>query len=242
MSWSGAYLAQLEDWHASVDQAYVIGSHDGYARQPNGVIHRRLAWLRPDGYAVLWDEVVGEGEHGLELRFQFAPGRAEMSSGNSLLFDEFADVGWAASVRTAADLRCGGTSASDGWIAPTLGVRRPAPVLALRALFHSSRAMLLTALADRRVTGGAPRVTVVRESSRGLAMTVRGEHAVDWIVSGDMEGKLPFETDGKLAVWRVSDGRILEACRVGGRYMHPSEGARIELPDVLAPAAVTLGR
>jgi Heparinase II/III N-terminus/Heparinase II/III-like protein len=242
MSWSDAYLAHVEDWHPAADQAYVMGSHDGYARQANGVIHRRLAWLRPDSYVILWDEVVGEGEHELELRFQFAPGNAETSSGNSLLFDEFTDVGWAASVRTSTHLRCGGSSASGGWIAPALGVRRPAPVLTLGATFHPPRAILLTALADRRVTGGMPRVNIVRENSRGIAVSVRGAHAVDWIVSGDMEGKLPFETDGKLAVWRVSEGRILEACRVGGRHMHPAEGARIDLPDVLAPAAITLGR
>lgn len=103
--------------------------------------------------------------------------------------------------------------------------------------------MFLTALADRRVTAGAPRLTVVRNHSRGIAITVRNQHSVDWIVSGDMEGKLPFQTDGKLAVWRVSEGRVIEACRVGGHYMHPSEaGERVDLQEGFVPAAVTLGR
>ncbi len=173
MSWSTAFQANLEAWHPGATQASVMGRHDGYLRGSDGVIHRRVAWMRPDGYVILWDEIVGEGEHDLELRYQFAPGSTETINGNSLLFGAFAEMAWAASVNASAELRCGGDSPGDGWVATGLGVRLPAPVLTLRARFRAPRVMFVAVLADRRVTAGAARLTVVRQHARGIAVSVR---------------------------------------------------------------------
>jgi Heparinase II/III N-terminus/Heparinase II/III-like protein len=232
MSWSNAFHADLEAWHPGPRQASVMGHHDGYLRRSDGVVHRRVAWMRPGGYVIIWDEIVGEGKHDLELRYQFARGSADIFDENCLLFNGFAEVGWASSVDATAECRCGGVRPGDGWVATGLGVRLAAPVLTLAARFQAPRVMFVAVLADRRVTGGTPRLAVVRQHPRGLAVSVRSQHSVDWIVSGDMEGTLPFETDAKLAVWGITEGRVIEASRIGGRYMQLS-GAddRIALPD-----------
>ena len=242
MSWSNAFMAHVEAWHPGERQAYVMGYHDGYASGADGVIHRRVAWLRPDGYVIFWDEVAGEGEHNLELRYQFAPGTAKLTGGNRVVFDDFAETRWVSSVATTGDVRIGGPQPSDGWIATGLGVRGPAPVLAIAAPFEAPRAIFLTAFADRRITAGIPRLSVMRNANRGIAIAVRNARSVDWIVSGDMEGQLPFQTDAKLAVWKVQDGHVIEARSVGGQFVSPRDGEEcVNLPDVLM-AAVTLER
>ena len=236
MSWSNAFRASVEAWHPGVREAYIMGSHDGYARLVGGLIHRRVAWMRADGYVIFWDEITGEGEHQLELRYQFAPGPAKMLCGHSLLFDDFAETGWAASVSASSDLRMGGPEPRDGWIATSLGVRRPAPVLIVAATFKAPRATFLTVFADRRISAGAPRLAVIRNDNRGMAVAVRNRHAVDWIVTGDMKGKLPFRTDGKLAIWKVTDGHITDVSSIGGQELHPREGeANVDIPDAMMP-------
>lgn len=228
MVWSEAYSAHIEEWSSQGGLAYAMGSHDGYTRLPGGILHRRVAWLRPGEYAILWDEVTGAGAHELQFRFQFAPGAAELCSRQHMLFDGFTDIVWASTAATTADIRCGGPTPGDGWIAPSLGVRRPAPVLTIRAPFISGRVTLLTVLAHRRVTGGGPRVSIVREDACGTAVNVRGRSATDWIVSGEAGGLLPFETDGKLGVWSVRNGCVTEARAVGGRRVRPFAGEQID--------------
>jgi hypothetical protein len=240
MSWSNAFDARLERWHHGTGQAFVMGHHDGYARSADGVVHRRVAWLRPDSYAILWDEIVGAGTHGLELRHQFAAGDAHLVGENCLQFDGFAELGWVASVETTAELRAGGFRPADGWIAPSLGIRQPAPVLVVSAPFQAPRTVILTVAADRRVMAGEPRVSVVSNRDKGVAIAVRNPHSTDWIVSGDLGERLPFRTDAKVAVWRVSSGRIIEACGVDGLTVHPREGeALIDLPGDPMPAMMT---
>jgi hypothetical protein len=237
MSWSNAFDAHLESWRHGMGQAFVMGHHDGYARSAEGVVHRRAAWLRPDSYAILWDEVVGAGAHSLELRYQFAAGDARLAGENCLQFDGFAEVGWVASVETTAALKAGGFRPADGWIAPSLGIRQPAPVLVVNAPFRGPRTVILTVAADRTVMAGEPRVSVISNRDKGVAIAVRNRHSTDWIVSGDLGQSLPFRTDARLAVWRVSGGRIIEACSVDDGAMHPREGeALIDLPVDPSPA------
>lgn len=149
MAWSHSYRATAEGWNPEADIAWVIGSHDGYARGPNSVVHRRAVWLRPDSYLLIDDEFVGSGEHELVVRYQFAPGRLEQTGSDTALFDGEVDVAWIGSERWSATTACGGPGPADGWIAPSLGVRQEAPRLTLRVVTAQPRTTLLTVIATR---------------------------------------------------------------------------------------------
>jgi Heparinase II/III-like protein len=115
----------------------VEAEHAAYGRLPDPVTHRRrVLWVKPR-YWVIVDDLLGEAEHGVELRFQFAPGDAAADSarwacartaaGPGLLLRPFATASLTAEVAT------GSLAPLAGWISPAYGCRQPAPALIYRA-------------------------------------------------------------------------------------------------------------
>jgi hypothetical protein len=247
MAWSHSYRVQIEDHVADGRQSWTVASHDGYARGPHGVTHRRTVWRRPGGYLLVHDEFEGRGQHELEVNLQFAPGALEMCGSNRALFDRFAEVVWAGDAEWTASSRCGGPEPHDGWICSSLGVRRPAPRLTLQTLMDTSRTSLVTVLAARLITGltwaaqpwsagkettrqdpvstqedsgvdQPPRVLCLREEGSTL-VAVTGDSYTDWVAVADITMGGPIDTDGRLALVRVDSTGEVERHRVGGSYL-----------------------
>ena len=124
--WRSRPQARLLRWAEDVVEA----EHDAYAP----VVHRRRVLF--DRSARLWvveDELEGEGEHRVDLRFQLAPLRAELvdgwcqvrgNNGHGLLLHTFSEAPLATELRR-------------GWVSPDYGRRVPAPLLT-----HSATAAL----------------------------------------------------------------------------------------------------
>lgn len=220
MVWSHSYRATAEGWHADAHQSWGIGSHDGYARGPNGVTHRRAVWLRRGSCLLVYDEFVGEGEHELEVNYQFAPGVLEVMDADRALFDGFAEVAWAGTGTWTSETRCGGAEPSDGWICSSLGVRQEAPRLTLRSRSLHRRTSLITVIASRQ--GMAPRVALVRggEIGIGTLVAVAGGDYTDWIAVGGLCEGTPFDTDAFMALCRLGRSGELERAKVGGAYLN----------------------
>ncbi len=153
MAWSHSYRAAAEDWHTDDRDSWVVGSHDGYARGDAGVRHRRTVWLRPAAWLVVYDELSGAGAHTYEANYQFAPGTLR-DLGGAARFDDSVDVVWASAQTWTPRVAIGGPGPADGWIAPSLGVRVPAPRLTLTCSASTPPVQLLVVLAHRS-SGGA---------------------------------------------------------------------------------------
>jgi len=136
-SWHERPSARLLGW-ASTDTLDVAeAEHAAYAALPDPVIHRRrVFWAKPH-YWVLVDDLQGAAEHRIELRFQFAPidvamdgalwARAVGARGGALFVRAFATA------PLSAELATGHLAPRAGWVSPSYGCRRPAPVLIYRA-------------------------------------------------------------------------------------------------------------
>jgi hypothetical protein len=70
--WSRKARARVLTWMPRPDGAELVAEHDGYARLPGRVVHRRRLDLRGDRLEI-GDELLGQGEHELEWRLHFAP-------------------------------------------------------------------------------------------------------------------------------------------------------------------------
>jgi hypothetical protein len=200
MAWSHSYRASLESWRAETHQARFVGSHDGYARGPNGVVHRRAVWLRPKSYLVICDEFVGRGEHEITVTYQFAPGDLVAAAEDAALFDGAIDVVWAGSEPWHASVACGGSEPGDGWIAPSLGVKQAAPRLRLSCRMTTPRTTLMTVLAAR--TASTPRVSLSHVG--GTTAHVTRDGGIDCIVAAGISPTRPITTNALLAVCHVS--------------------------------------
>jgi hypothetical protein len=222
MAWSHSYRATLDARSETGNEGWVVGSHDGFARGPHGVIHRRAVWLRPDSYLLIHDEFVGTGEHELAVTFQFAPGELDLMSNERALFDKGVDLLWLSRESWRPDARCGGPSPSDGWIAPSLGVRVPAPRLRLTCRTGAPRASLLTVLAARvRPACGLSIVkTADTGDAAGALAAIRTPRYTDIVAAAGVAPAGLFETDAPLAVSRVGADGTVETIRAAGSRLH----------------------
>jgi hypothetical protein len=219
MAWTHSYRATTEEWNAQGDRAWVLGSHDGYSRGPDGVIHRRAVWLRPDSCVLIYDEFVGSGKHDLTVNYQFAPGGLEPSAPDRVTFDGRVDIAWAGSHHWTATRVCGGEGPEEGWIAPSLGIRRPAPRLVLQCTSSAPRTSLLTVIAAR--IGDGPRVDILeeREADGALALVSAADH-VDCVAAAGVSRSHPIDTDALLAVCRIRGDGTIETNRIGGARLN----------------------
>jgi uncharacterized heparinase superfamily protein len=215
MAWSHSYRAAIEARMTDDRQAWVVGSHDGYMRGPDGVTHRRTVWRRPGGYVAILDEFVGTGTHDIEVNYQFAPGELQVHGESRVVFDRFAELAWLSRDGWRAETRCGGPAPGDGWICPSLGVRQAAPRLTLQTRM-TTHASLLTVVAD-----GPSRVVEVREA--GGVFGVVGDHWVDWIAAAGVTAAQVMATDGRLAVCRTSDSGVVEQACAQGTHLRIDE-------------------
>src|SRR5208282_3624768 len=91
-SWTHIPTTQAENWIAGRTFTYFVGSHNGYARLADPVVHRRHVLNIAGGLWLVRDVALGHAEHELELRWHFAPdldvraaapGRVEISNPRS---------------------------------------------------------------------------------------------------------------------------------------------------------------
>ena len=73
-SWTDIPNTRVENWEAGETFSYFAGSHDGYARLTDPVIHSRQIVKINGGPLLIRDVAQGRHEHELELFWHFAPG------------------------------------------------------------------------------------------------------------------------------------------------------------------------
>src|SRR4029078_693682 len=63
------------EWTSNDGHDKVVAEHNGYARLPNAVVHRRtIVFDKHDGSWLIDGEFISTDEHDYEVRFHFAPG------------------------------------------------------------------------------------------------------------------------------------------------------------------------
>jgi hypothetical protein len=213
MAWSHSYKPRPEAWSADAQQAWAVGSHDGYVRGPHGVVHRRAVWLRPDSYLLIYDEFVGDGEHELAVNYQFAPGTLERAGSDSVIFNGSVDVAWAGNEPWSAAFACGGPGPADGWIAPSLGVREAAPRMTLTCRTARTKTALLTVVVAR--TSTERRISML-STGQGSFPLVSGRDYLDCVWTSPIAPSHPIDTDALVAVCRIHRDGIVQADKMGG--------------------------
>ena len=130
--WDTQPRAHLLRWESHEAFDVAEAEHHAYARLPDPVVHlRRVLLAKRDRYCVIVDDVVGAGEHRVDLRFQLAPMPVAMGAGSwvrvgtesGLLIQAFSSVSLKPMVKE------GEIEPRRGWHSPDYGYRAPAPVL-----------------------------------------------------------------------------------------------------------------
>jgi hypothetical protein len=162
-SWTHIPTTQAENWVAGKSFTYLVGSHNGYTRLADPVVHRRHVLKIAGGVWLVRDVVLGRKEHELEIRWHFASDLEAQNVGSGRV--EISRVG-AASGESALSLIVPegtvwqtATEVSRTLLSPAYGAFQPAP------LVRSYARVLLPA---ETATVLVPRRSVLRQESKLL--------------------------------------------------------------------------
>jgi hypothetical protein len=205
MAWSHVFEPMLEAWLPTRGSGAVGGSHDGYGRDTAGVVHRRAVWLHPIGCCIVCDQFAGRGPHDVEINYQFAPGFARLCDDTTLLYEN-AEVAWTGSTSLRSRMGCGEERPDGGWIAPSLGIRTPAPRLTLSGTFTEPVATYLTVIVPP-LDGQGQRTIVDTTSTEELRIGVRSaDGKVQWIgLSSKCRARSARELITSVLVWNGTE-------------------------------------
>jgi hypothetical protein len=178
----------------------------------------------------------------MELNFQLPPGAKGRLGTSGLVTGDELGFSWIGSQPLTATVREGGMTPDQGWVAPSVGVRCPAPRLTLTSTLRRQHEAVLTIVADR----AGMRVAEVRplmgkEYGLPLAIEVTAGDFIDRIVAtGGRSVTVAnvFETDASLAIWRFKHGGVMETERLGGTFMRLS-GQQASLTEMPCVAPLT---
>ena len=138
-SWTHLPATKTESWIAGKSFTYFVGSHDGYSRLSDPVLHRRHVLKIAGGLWLVRDVALGQAKHELEIRWHFAPdlmvqkagpGRVEMSRPGTRISEVLDD--------TASETRLTmivpeetvwATEVSRTLLSPAYGAFQPAPLV-----------------------------------------------------------------------------------------------------------------
>ena len=158
-------------WSVGEEEIRAAASYTlGYGENNSiDVEHRREIVFVQERFWVVFDRVVGTGVHGIESRFQFAPGPLRLDGGRAHTAHADANLLlWPVSSVPYADVRIeeGEENPPSGWYSPRYGLLEPAPCLSLRVkqLLPFSAITLLCPYAGERM----PDITLAVEGTSAI--------------------------------------------------------------------------
>ena len=175
--WHARPSARLRAWRSTEALDYVDASHDGYARLPDPVVHRRRVLFVKPRYWIIVDDLTGTEPHDIELRFQFAARPVRMGPGLwAAAHGQRSEGLWMApfaSVPMAGRVAEGQTNPAEGWLSTHYGRRQPAPVVVFTARHQLPIRIATLLFPVDRLTEVPPRVEMLHDAAgelTGLAL------------------------------------------------------------------------
>ncbi|MBB3047832.1 hypothetical protein FHR99_002098 [Litorivivens lipolytica] len=141
-SWHSRPEACLNQCHALPEYSIVDASHTAYVNAEAPITHRRRVLFIEQRYWLVIDDVIGLGEHDIDLRYQFAP-LSVVQTDNSTVCAQGLNSKLQLRVLGSSETHCAIFTGSDfprlGWYSQNYGQRVPAPLVS----FSSNRKLPL---------------------------------------------------------------------------------------------------
>ncbi len=227
--WLSLPRVQMELWETGESFDLFAGSHSGYFRLPQPVLHRRWVFGLKSRFWLVLDLAVGKGRHQLELFWHFAPGLSLRSE------HEDSTVVWKGGAQglalLAAEDHVWSKHILRGQVSPVYGKTEQNSVLQFhtQALLPSEFATLLRPMAhDVEEPGRLEKMEGDSRSAAVQAYRYSGAQERHHMFFG--EGNHPWTlqswaSDAHFLYWGIADGRKhLVLC--GGSYLE-IDGRRV---------------
>lgn len=208
-NWGKLPNVHSEAWIAGKTFDLFAGSHDGYSRLSNPVIHRRTVFALKNGLWIVRDQALGTGEHELDLHWHLSPSLRLGNKQENLFLDEnrllrFVTVegeGWTRRVEEHPHSLVYGQQQTHNVLRFSTRMRLPAEFLTVLSAEHG------VVRSQDKLT----RISALPSSRPAVAgyryITDREEHCV-FFGSGDSWELDQWSSDARFLYWRHSpDGQ-----------------------------------
>lgn len=128
-AWNSLPHVNTEQWIAAPQFDFFAGTHDGYTRLSDPVVHRRMIFHLHGEYWLLRDAVDGKAVHDLEISWHFG---IDLSLSTSEELARISNVRGDSMVMVGAGTTPWEVAAEEGYVSPAYGERRKAPLCVFR--------------------------------------------------------------------------------------------------------------
>ncbi|MGA7078300.1 MAG: alginate lyase family protein [Terriglobales bacterium] len=239
-SWTNIPTTQTENWITGKTFTYFVGSHNGYARLADPVLHRRHVLNIAGGLWLVRDVALGRAAHELEIRWHFAPdldvhaagsGRVEISSPRTSPGDASGESRLTL-IMPEETVWHTATEVTKTLLSPAYGVLQPAPLVRCHAqvLLPAETATALVARVaaiqqqgDRPADPGLAQDHEPRLASMAHATLQVYEldyhdesHGFFFALGDDAWSFGPWSSDARLLYCRIEKEKLAHLVLIGG--------------------------
>jgi hypothetical protein len=216
-SWTSIPAVRAEKWIQGKTFSLFVGSHNGYERLADPVVHRRLIFHLHGGFWLVRDLALGKGSHSLETFWHFAPDFALSTLETGFIAECFPS---APKNGTGPGTRLGFlTTQREGWsceqrsgyISYAYGAKQAAPVVRISAVAQlpAESATILPVLRLGEIPGNFIEMSSVSDEVRGYQYEASGlSHYVFFSDQGKVWNLGSWSSDAKFLYCRVENHRL----------------------------------
>lgn len=225
-AWSSIPCVKPEMWLNGVTFGFFVGSHDGYRRLHDPVLHRRSVFHVKGGLWFVRDVAEGQGVHLLESFWHFAR-KVEIIEERGMLFAT-APATDGSNERACLALLIDRNSSwkteiAEGFVSPAYGSKEVAPVVrtSTSATLPEDCGVLLLPMAKASDVGtfSALAESPASGSVRGYCyQTVQGTECLFFAQGNGFWTCGPWTSDAQLLYCRLEGGRFAHVIMVSGSF------------------------
>jgi Heparinase II/III-like protein/Heparinase II/III N-terminus len=237
-AWNSIPTIKAETWRNGQTFDYFVGSHDGYRRLDDALLHRRFVFHPRGGFWLVRDLAEGNGTHQLETFWHFAPEIELRKVKNMILAEHRRDDGNAENARMALLLDQASawtTEIAEGLVSRSYGSKQVAPAVRAWANVRLPQdcAVLL------QPAGAASDVGTFAAIGSDPASQVRGYRYQNvqrtefvFLGQGDRPWVCgPWSSDASLLYCRVERARFTHVIMISGSFAEWSGKRFVSLPS-----------
>jgi hypothetical protein len=213
--WKRLPAVRAERWISGETFDLFAGSHDGYCRPQDPIVHRRWVFSLKSRFWLVRDLVSGIGRHQLDLYWHLHPGLRPRGATMETFLDERGDCG----LRLSTPEDSGWTrDTRNAWWSPAYGLKEPSLLLHFGAVaaLPAEFTTLLAPVAE----AGAPEGRLVRIKEADLPSAVSGyryrtpvdEHSMFFSQTEKDWSAGPWKTDAEFLCYGEAIGRRTLVC------------------------------
>lgn len=222
-AWNSIPEVRAEKWISGETFDYFVGSHDGYRRLAQPVLHRRFVFHAKGGAWLVRDLAIGEGKHKMEVFWHFAPD-VELREERGIVLakhvgGDFSGSALALHFDQKSSWR---PEIVDGWISPAYGSKAIAPVLRMstNAALPEDGAVLMVPIAQANDLG---KFAAIEGSSEAGVRGYRYQKEESAELFFTAEAHQPWgcgdwRSDAQLLYCKVEHGRLMHVVMLGGTF------------------------